>query len=179
MQRPKLTFPHIPRLFSAITVAVWILLILLFVVNVQVASKKPSPLTSFYNSSLTNPFSANSHIETALSLWNQGLRESAKNEILLAQDLYNPDNPSVLGAATSPSVLLEKWESQPQQLQGDYSFWKFVAGTKPDYRDGLIMAGLYAYQLDKVQEARGYLQQAHDLDPNYQPLNTLIEKIGK
>jgi tetratricopeptide (TPR) repeat protein len=112
-------------------------------------------------------------------LWNQGLRESAKNEILLAQDLYDPRKPSVLGVATSPSVLLEKWESQPQELRGDYSFWKLVTDTKPDYRDGLIMAGLYAYQLDNIQEARAYLQKAHDLDPNYQPLNTLIEKIGK
>jgi tetratricopeptide (TPR) repeat protein len=179
MQIPKLTFPHIPRLFSAITVVVWILLILLFVINVRIASKRPSPLTSFYDSSLTNPFSPDSHITTALSLWNQGLRESAKNEILLAQDLYDPDTPSVLGVATSPSVLLEKWESQPQKLRGDYSFWKLVADTKPDYRDGLIMTGLYAYQLDKIQEAREYLNKAHDLDPNYQPLNTLIEKIGK
>jgi tetratricopeptide (TPR) repeat protein len=179
MQLPRLKFPHIPRLFSALSFVVWGLFILLFVINIKVASKNPSPFTSAYDSPLTNPFSANSHIAAALSLWNQGLRDSAKNEILLAQDLSDPGSPSVLGVATSPSVLLEKWESQPKQLQGDYAFWKLVADTKPDYRDGLIMAGLYAYQLDKIDEARGYFQKALDLDPNYQPLNTLMEKIGK
>jgi hypothetical protein len=176
MQLPKLNFPHISRVFSA---SLWILLFVFIVVNAFLASKNQKAFPSIFSSSLTHPFSVESHITTALALWNQGLQDSAKQEIRIADDLFHAGGESVLGSTSPPSTLLSEWESKPQQLKSDYAFWEMVASEKPEYRDGLIMAGLYAYQLRNIGESRKYLEKAYTLDPNYEPLNALLEKIGK
>jgi tetratricopeptide (TPR) repeat protein len=179
MQIPKLTFPHIPRLFSALTFILWVLLLAAFIFNIQGVIQKPSFLSDFFTPSLSHPFSAKTHLSAAVNLWNSGFHQTAKNEILLAQDLFRTQDQSVLGIATSPSVLLAQWEAQPQKLMNDYEYWTSVAEERPDYRDGYIMAGFCAYQLNKQEEALTYFKKAQEIDPNYQPLNTILEKIEK
>jgi len=179
MKLPHLVFPHISRVFSALTFVLWVLLLMAFIFNIQGVIQKPSLLSEFFASSLSHPFSAKTHVSTAINLWNSGFHQTAKHEILLAQDLFRTQEQSVLGIATSPSVLLAQWELQPQKLKDDYKYWVSVVKEKPDYRDGYIMAGFCAYQLNKQEEALGFLLKAHEIDPNYQPLNTILEKIGK
>jgi hypothetical protein len=176
MQIPRLQFPHISRVFSAL---LWILLILFISFNIFAVTKNMSLVQMIISSNLTHPFSVESHIKTAMTLWNQGLQSKAIEEIRIADDLYQGNDSSVLGITSSPSSILSDWESQPQKLQNDYLFWKSVIEKRPDYRDGYIMAGIYAYQMQNKKESVSLFQKAHDLDPNYAPLNTLLEKIGK
>jgi tetratricopeptide (TPR) repeat protein len=174
MKLPSVRVPY--RLFSTF---LWCLLAAFVATNAFVALRKPEIVTSLLTPSLVAPFSANSHITSALALWNQGFQESAKQEIRIADDLFHAHKESVLGIASPPSTLLNDWESKPQQLKNEYAFWEMVAEEKPQYRDGLIMAGLYAYQLGERETSKQYLEKAYDLDPNYEPLNMILEKIGK
>ena len=98
----KLQFPHISRLFSAI---LWILLICLYYVNVS-----PLKTTAYFLPILRHPFVAKIHIEVASLLWDEGFQKTAKQELILAQDLAKPGDSSVLGAAT----LQDQWEGQPK-----------------------------------------------------------------
>jgi tetratricopeptide (TPR) repeat protein len=176
MQISRLKFPHISRVFSAI---LWTTLLAFIIVNIYLASKNTSIIQLFFSSSLSQPFSVESHIKTAVALWNKGMQTTALQEIRIADDLYRANGASVLGSASTPSTILTDWESQPQKLKTDFTFWKSITEKQPDYRDGYIMAGLYAYQMQNMKEALSLLNKAHELDPNYAPLNTLLEKIGK
>ncbi len=189
MAQAKSTFPQISRLFSASfftgvffwaeRITLWALLIALFYMNISWMLHKSNPTQSITLPSLTHPFSAEIHKQTAINLWDQGYHAIAKNELLLAQDLYNENSGNVLGASTDPSTLLSQWESQPQELTQAYEFWKSVIAQKPDYRDGYIMTAMNAYNLGKREEAKTLLQHAYAMDPNYPPTTNLLQRISQ
>ena len=52
-------------------------------------------------------------------------------------------------------------------LTRSYDEWKRIVEQKPEYRDGYVMLAWYAQELGKIEEAKGYLQKAQSLDPNY------------
>ena len=170
---------QLPRSSGFVSAVLWLLLLAFIGVNTAVVVRNQSMITSLLSPSIASPFSIESHIQTALALWNNGYQGGAKQEIRIADDLFATVRGSTLGVSTAPSTLLHTWESQPKQIQDSYEYWKEVAIQKPQYRDGLIMAGLYAYQLGEINQSRQYLQSAYAIDPNYAPLNMILEKIGK
>jgi hypothetical protein len=115
-------------------------------------------------------------MEIAMTLWNNGLHTQAKNEIALAQDLLAAREGAVLGADTSPEQLLNEWESLPQKNLNNYMYWKNLSEQMPGYRDALIQTGMYARELGKMDEFQRYIEKAHDLDPIFQPVNTLLQE---
>lgn len=175
MKLPSFAFPHGKKIFS---VFLFLILISFIAFNIHETRRVPRDLTLFTRT-FDQPFSIQSHMQAAFTLWNKGFYKTAKNELLLASDLYADTKGRVLGVATAPAEILADWESQPQKLYGDYAFWIKVTAEKPEYRDGFIMAGIDAYRLGKREEAKSLLQKAYALDPNYTPLNALLEKMGK
>lgn len=180
----KLPFPHISRLFSASVffslmrltgkIILWSVLAGLIYVNGQtyITRKVPS-----YQEVLYHPFSSTLHMNIATDLWGRGSQDLAKREIELAQDLSSQSGTSVLGVSTSPESLLHTWESQPKENKKTYEYWKRIASQLPGYRDALIQAGAYAYIVGEKKEASSYLEMAHNLDPNSQSTNHLLEII--
>lgn len=177
MGLPKLKFPHISRLFTAILL--WCGLVAVFYVNVFVQIHNNQSFPSYFFQTLTHPFNPQPHVDSALTLRNQGFNQSAKRELTIAEDLYKAGNGSVLGATTDPSVILNDWKAEPQILKDKYNYWKKIIVQKPDYRDGYIISGILAYELGKVQEAKSLFTKARELDPNYKLPDDLLKKISE
>lgn len=170
---PKVHFPHITRLFSAL---LWMILVAWIVANGFALRLIPSPLSQLLFPSLASPFSIAQHVATAERLWRLGYRQTATRELLIATDLVKSKG-SVLGATTDPTTLLALWKSEPTKLRAVYEHWKSVTAEKPDYRDGFLMAGIYAYQLENDSDAKLLFEKAYALDPNYKPTIEMLKKI--
>jgi len=186
MAKETVHFPQITRVFSAFTLAsvwqwservvLWAVLIAFIIVNLSTAKNHPSKLSELLAPSLTNPFSIAQHVTTAKHLWDLGYRETATRELVIAQGLVEAGG-SVLGATSNPTTLLAQWELEPSRLKAAYEYWKSVTDEQPDYRDGFLIAGSYAYQLGNITEASSMAQKAYALDPNYKPTIEILGKI--
>ena len=186
--RRRVKLPQISRLFSASAfratlfwtgkLALWAVLVALFSVNAIALSHKTLPKAAEFIQILENPFNVTSHVQSALHLHNLGLNQAATQELVLAQDLKNTTPGSVLGATTDPATILESWAVHPQKLQEQYGYWKGVIAQKPDYRDGLVVEGLLAYELGKTGEAKTLLTKAQQLDPNDVAIVDLLRQIS-
>ena len=165
MANPKVHFPQITRVFSAL---LWAALAALLITNVLAIHNRPSKLSQLLFPSLANPFSIAQHVTTAKALWEEGFQKTATRELVIAQDLVESGG-SVLGATSDPTALLTQWELEPSKLQATYEYWKSETVQKPDYRDGFLIAGAYAFQLGKTSEAKSLFEKAYALDPNYKP----------
>jgi len=163
------------RLFS---VFLWMVLGAFFTVNLLAAMNHPAVLSQLLLPSLTDPFSIARHVTTAKHLWELGYRQTATRELVIAQDLVAAGG-SVLGATSDPTTLLAQWELAPSQLKAAYEHWKSVTQLHPDYRDGFLVAGSYAYQLGNVNGAKQLFEKAYALDPNYEPTAGFLQKIKK
>jgi hypothetical protein len=156
-------------LFFAGRVLLWAALAVFFIMNVLMTKTHPSKLSQLLFPSLTNPFSINQHVTTAKNLWDLGYRQTATRELVIAADLVKAGGGSVLGATSDPTTLLSQWKSEPSKLKTAYGYWKSVTHKQPDYRDGFLMTGIYAYQLGNVDESKQMFEKAYALDPNYKP----------
>jgi len=116
-------------------------------------------------------------MEAALALWELGSQTQAKREAALAQDLSR--GRAVLGSNTSPSDLIRQWETEPAKIESQFAYWNAVAGERPDYRDALVMAAAYAYQLGNTEEARTLINRAFALDPASPTARELKTIIGE
>jgi len=187
--RRRVKLPQISRLFSASAfratlfwtgkLALWAVLVALFSVNAIALSHKTLPIAAEFIQILENPFNVTSHVQSALHLHNLGLNQAATQELVLAQDLKNTTPGSVLGATTDPATILESWAVHPQKLQEQYEYWKGVIAQKPDYRDGLVVEGLLAYELGKTGEAKTLLTKAQQFDPNDGAIVDLLRQISE
>jgi tetratricopeptide (TPR) repeat protein len=127
---------------------------------------------------LRNPLSAENHASIAQALKEKGSLADANREAMLADDL---NATSVLGDSSEPS-LIQEWEKEPLRLETEFAHWKQITVTKPDYRDGYLMAGYIAYQRGEIEEAKIFIDQALRLDPTsttgiqFQKLLESIEK---
>jgi hypothetical protein len=169
---PKVHFPHITRVFSAF---LWFLLVAFFITNLSARLYSPSPLSQALLPSLINPFSISQHVTTAKKLWDSGYKKTATRELVLATDLVKSGG-SVLGATSDPKTLLSQWQSEPSKLRDAYEYWTSVTRQQPDYRDGFLMAGGYAYQLGNMTSAKQLFEKAYTLDPNYKPTLEMLKK---
>ena len=183
----KLQFPQISRLFSATlfqsllfwsgNAILWSLLVSLFCFNALSRLQMQNSLSSYLSPVLSDPYSAQIHMKVASTLWKQGFHNQAKKELSLARDLEQKNEASVLGASTTPDELLNLWNSQPQKLNEDYTYWKSIAEKLPNYRDAYIQAGSLAILLGKTKEAKYLLEQSHELDSNDKTTNDLLSTL--
>ena len=106
MANAKALFPQISGFFSALVqtpaaiavgrACLWLGIAALVAVNVF-SLKITSPLSAILTTSLTNPYSIATHVDTAKKLWDLGFRETATRELVIAKDLVS-EGGSVLGA---------------------------------------------------------------------------------
>ena len=157
-------------------ILLWTGLGLFLAVNIAALAKYPPTISSALILSLMHPFSVQSHLSAAQILQEKGFLTQAKRELVIARDLQKNNN-TVLGENTGLTDLLSRMEQEPVRISKLYEYWKSVTRKKPQYRDGFMMAGLYAYRLGYKIEATGLLEQAVLLDANYAPLNTLLDII--
>jgi hypothetical protein len=158
-------------------ILLWTGLCVFLAVNIVSLTKYPRAESSALLSSLVHPFSVESHLKAAKTLRDLGFIAQAKRELVIARELQKTDTETVLGTSTDLKELLARLEQEPAMIKNYYEYWKSVTREKPEYRDGFMMAGLYAYRLGYKNEATGLLDQAVLLDANYAPLNTLLDII--
>lgn len=156
----------------------WLALVAVIVFNAIYATTNSSKLSRILFQSLQKPYSISAHVDTAKKLWDAGFHESATRELVIAKDLLTA-NGSVLGATTEPTSLLTTWEQVPVQLKAAYEYWSQMTKEKPDYRDGYLLAGSYAYQLGDVTRAISLFRKAYNVDPNYKPTLDMLAKTEK
>jgi len=79
--------------------------------------------------------------------------------------------------ALYPNSLKKVSGKEIAALTRSYDRWKQIVEQKPEYRDGYVMLAWYAQELGKPEDAKGYLQKAQGLDPNYSiPEVLLLER---
>ncbi|MBI2404926.1 hypothetical protein HYV22_01960 [Candidatus Gottesmanbacteria bacterium] len=166
--------PHFPRIFTASPVIfvskgiLWSFLILLLSLNILARGSVDS-YWSKHLQVLMNPTSPIAHLTLAQEHWQIGDWQKAKNELLITQELsqYQQPNSDVLGLTISPLDLLREWAQEPARLAKELQFWQTIMKEKPDYRDAYLQASVLSFKLNKLDDARGYLDQATSLDPNF------------
>jgi len=157
-------------------VGLWVALIAFIIFNAVFVRLNPSRFTEFLLQPLLKPFSIAAHVDTAKKLWDAGFHQTATRELVIAKDLLTT-NGSVLGATTEPTALLATWEQVPVKLKDAYTYWLEVTKEKPDYRDGFLMAGSYAYELGDVTQAVSLFRKAYAIDPNYKTTLDMLTKV--
>jgi tetratricopeptide (TPR) repeat protein len=166
-------------LHLTLRVLLWTGLCVFLVINIVTLTKYPDAESPAFLSALIRPFSAETHLKAAQMLQDLGFIAQAKREIVIAKELQGTDTENVLGASSGLTEILARLEQEPGMIKNYYDYWKSVTRGKPEYRDGFMMAGLYAYRLGYREEAIGLLNQAVLLDANYAPLNTLLDIVRK
>ncbi len=172
-------FPHFSRIFSA---TLWLSLIALLSINITTRFGQ----TSYWKEHvdlLINPNSLDNHLALAQTYWQHGDWPKTQTELLIAQTLYQSSPPEaqqskVLGANSSPLDLLHQWAEEPARLTKELQFWQTVMKEKPDYRDAYLQASALSYQLNRLEDARQYLDQATALDPNFPIASHLTQLLS-
>lgn len=81
----------------------------------------------------------------------------------------------VLGAQTMDSFSGSPFMSPKPSDQ--YTMWRERLKTRPDWRDGWVMAGKLALESGRFDEALISVNHALLLDPNYEESKMLLSKI--
>lgn len=164
----KFQFPYfshrIPsRLFSSLEMLfLWVFLIGLVTVNfISIQKGRPAHWNKLMMLFET-PLSAPRRFDLASLLWQRGNKQEARD---------------VLGATTTSLKTLAKWEQEEKKIDEQYTFWKSVTSTHPDYRDAYVTLTLLSYQLGKIEEARGWIAKAQTIDPNSFPVLRLRDYL--
>lgn len=160
---PKLQFPHISRIFSAL--CLWSLLFTLISFNISIGVSKPLAHSDKIFQIFTRPFSAREHEALARTLWNSGARTLAGQELALGAELS-----PVLGAST---------KAETQREEEAIIFWQNVLTSHPDYRDAYIQLAALTYGQGNIAQSRAYLVRAQTLDPNNTTVTRFVNFTSK
>lgn len=186
----KNIFPHISRIFSALTIPpsfrfVVLASFLAFVaLNIWMKYITVDMLGLERINVLSSPFFSTSHVALGKALYVKGNIKDATEELLLAEQvstfpkLFSTFTPTVLGAQSESVNLLQTWDYRRTYQDRAYYFWKTVLERTPDYRDAYIILTSISYDLGKKDEAAFYLQQAYILDPNNEAIRALALQLG-
>lgn len=113
---------------------------------------------------LKNPQAAGAHLFLAQTFNYARATKQAEAELTLTTRLALRNHQGkVLGASTS---LLDEVRGAPQRLENEVAYWQSVVAKFTDYRDAYLQLSALTYQLNRLDEAKQYLQKALDLDPN-------------
>lgn len=59
-------------------------------------------------------------------------------------------------------------DKQRQEIISQISYWKEITNKYKGYRDGYFQLAVLEYRLNDTERAKSYLQNALDIDPNFQ-----------
>ncbi|MCX8008533.1 MAG: hypothetical protein N3A54_02395 [Patescibacteria group bacterium] len=68
-------------------------------------------------------------------------------------------------------------EHKTQKINQNIDYWKNVVQSKPDFRDAYIILSILSFNKKNCQDAKYYIQKAHDLDPNHTFLKGILPHI--
>lgn len=130
---------------------------------------------------IRNPYNFEANLELAERFLENNQIDEAERSLLLAQKAMTRGyrDTKILGEETNSrleKLWQKKYYSKPEDIRKLITAWEKVVEKKPNYRDGYLQLAILHYELYQNDRARGYLQQAIDLDPNYEPTKGL-EKI--
>lgn len=166
----RVLLPHISRIYPVSIkpltgkIVLWTIITVFLSINGYFMVTRQKPFNLFRLAILTSPANSNNYTLLANQLWNTNQPFAASEQFLLAYE----SSSNVLGASTSPLILLSVLLEHQKTLLQNYSHWKQVINEKPDYRDAYITLAVLAYNLRRYDEAISYIDQALTLDPNYQ-----------
>ena len=166
--------PHNSRIFSAgfrliLGLFAWGALLSIISLNFTMSQQAESPIKRDKTFMVTQPDSASVHIALAQKYWSLQQPKLARQELTLAQEIYQQQKKisgNVLGIASDPLSLYDQWEKRTGFNSGLYDYWKDIVVNRPDYRDGFLQLASISYQLSKYDEANKYIDAALRLDPN-------------
>lgn len=153
----KLQFPHFSHqihariVFSLEMTLLWGGLAALIAVNVFFIQKGRPVYWNKIMMLFDSPLSAPRRVDLASLLFQLGNKQEARD---------------VLGITTTSAGTLAQWEKEEKKIEEQYTFWKSVASTRPDYRDAFIALTSLSYQLGKLEEAHSWLDRVRAIDPN-------------
>lgn len=130
------------------------------------------------NKLLRNPNDFQAHIALAEKFLENNQFEEAEKALLVAEQINQSANQpinqltnNVLGEQAS-SKLEELWQrklySDPEDIKKLIAAWGKILEEKPNYRDGYLQLAYLHYKLYENEKAKEYLEEAIELDPNYE-----------
>lgn len=170
MNIPRLYFPHISRIFSA---GLWLLLLAFIGFNIFLKLTIPLSYSDKLINVFGNPLSWDTHVALARALWQNGPKDRAIQEMLLAVELSpkeeTPGTAQVLGV----------WQNEPLQQKQQEEYWQTILTRYSDYRDAYIQLAALSYRERNLPQAHAYLLKAQILDPNNATVNRLVTVTSK
>lgn len=162
MKKPFALFPHITRLFSAVFLA---MAVLICIANYTTGLQQLIHPNMISGLVLTSPFSPSVHLTLAEQFTAQKHSEESQQEVRILKDLLANEPQHVLGASVDIRQEILQWESRPEKMRANLAFWEQIIREKPDYRDAYIQSALAAMQLGQNSKALKLLNLARQLDP--------------
>lgn len=92
--------------------------------------------------------------------------------------VYNWKNSArgVLGISTDQAQDESTARNKRATLENQFTYWQTIVSEHTQYRDGYLMLAALAYQLDKPNQMRFYIDRAKQIDPN-NPTPKLFEGL--
>lgn len=121
---------------------------------------------------ISNPRSVHEHLVLAKQFLDFNNPQRALEELKIIHEL-----------GMFPSGYAEVYQSAQtqaqikKQLANDRDYWRKITQTRPYYRDGWYQLGVLSWLLEDRIEGKKTLTQALELDPNFEPAKSLLEKI--
>lgn len=94
---------------------------------------------------------AQNHLALGKELLAHNQLDEAEKEFILA------------GVDTSP---IQNLRTQPEKIKEQIIFWEKVVAQFPNYRDAHLKLAILNYKINRLFDAKKYLDKALDIDPN-------------
>jgi len=115
-----------------------------------------------------NPNNFRNHLVLAEELIKNNRFESAEHELAIIFDLQQRNSFEKQQSIQLEKLILVKQESDPRDLKNLIQKWQKILQEKPNYRDGWLKLTVYLTKLKMKNEALKALNNAKNLDPNYE-----------
>ena len=130
-----------------------------------------------------NPHDLKANLVLAEELLANNQFEEAERVLAIAQNQLEKQNQESKKGPTEDfkekleNLWLKKHYSDPEDISKLISLWEQITVQKPHYRDAYLQLAYLYYQSDKIQLAKQSLQQALDIDPNFELPKELKQTI--
>lgn len=136
----------------------------LFIIFLSLARTNPFEEAKRSLARHQNDFDA--HLVLAKEFLKNNQIEEAEKELFLIRQI-DPDHPRY------KKLWQQKLESQPQDIARLIDGWEKILAVKPDYRDAHLKLAILYYKIGETEIARFHLNEALNLDPNFEPSKAL------
>ena len=166
-------FPHISRFITAVVVKSLVLTIFgsFLYLNFISLQEPRNPLWP-YQIGVIEHNDSSSHKQLAKELWLLGQWQLTNQELALSET--NGRKADVLGVQTA---IPAEWTAEKSQLEARKQKLFDLTRQKPDYRDGMVELIKVHYALGELDDALALALKVQRLDPQYLPIQRVIEVI--